>query len=186
MNSNKNKMYISNTSPLYYTVDLVSVVSVLVLTTMLVPNQPACLNLVTPRPPYTKTRPLIPQLCAPSQKQQSAGVLSLFALTDIFISASWRLLLLLQPLGVIWKRKYQNSKIIKENILVSISIDFTTILKSKLPFYIWHPKCIIHSSHSLLDSILTLHSHSLPWYYNNDMTRDVCNGYPSSGKCIGA
>ena len=57
-------MYISNTSPLYYTVDLVSVVSVLVLTTMLVTNQPACLNLVTPRPPYTKTRPLIPQLCA--------------------------------------------------------------------------------------------------------------------------
>ena len=32
MNSNKNIMYISNTSPLYYTVDLVSVVSVLVLT----------------------------------------------------------------------------------------------------------------------------------------------------------
>ena len=144
MNSNKNIMYISNTSPLHspalmQVVQLiwsVYVVSVLVLTTMLVTNQPACLNLVTPRPPYTKTRALIPQLCAPSQKQQSAGVLSLFALTDIFISASWRLLLLLQPLGVIWKRKYQNSKIIKENILVSISIDFTTILKSKLPFHI--------------------------------------------------
>ena len=89
MNSNKNIMYISNTSPLYYTVDLVSVVSVLVLTTMLVTNQPACLNLVTPPPPYTKTRPLIPQLCAPSRKQQSAAVWSLISLTDICIYISF-------------------------------------------------------------------------------------------------
>ena len=184
MNSNKNIMYISNTSPLYYTVDLVSVVSVLVLTTMLVTNQPGCLNLVTPRPPYTKTRPLIPQLCAPSRKQQSAAVS--YSHSRIYLSQL--------PGGCcycynLWEssgKGNNNIKIIKENILVSISIDFTTILKSKLPFHIWHPKCIIHSSHSLQDSILTLHSHSLPWYYNNDMTRNVCNGYPASGKCISA
>ena len=130
---------------------MVGVVSVLVLTTMLVTNQPACLNLVTPRPPYSKTRPLIPQLCAPSRKQQSAGVS--YSHSRIYLSQL--------PGGCcycynLWEssgKGNNNSKIIKENILVSISIDFTTILKSKLLFHIGHPKYIIYSFFSLITGL---------------------------------
>ena len=48
--------------------------SVLVLITMLVTHQPACLNPFTisypraPRPPYTTTRPLIPELGVPESE----------------------------------------------------------------------------------------------------------------------
>ena len=144
--------------------------SVLVLITMLVTHQPACLNPFTisypraPWPPYTTTRPLIPELGVP-ESEATIG----WGLQPIRTHICWSQLTggccywynLWESSG---KGNY-NSKIIKENILVSISIDFITILKSKLPSPVWHPKCffIIQTSHSLLDSFLTPHSHSLPY-----------------------
>ena len=85
--------------------------SVLVLITMLVTHQPACLNPFTisypraPWPPYTTTRPLIPELGVPESEATIGS--AAYSHSHMLISAYWRLLLLIQPLGIIWKRKLQ-------------------------------------------------------------------------------